>query len=141
MGNPKLIMQTEELSQFLKWEFPQLNDEFEIVQIGNGYCILQFEADEKHLRPGGTVSGPALFALADVAAYVAILAHIGPVALAVTTNLNINFLRKPAPGLIQGNAKILKLGKRLAIVEISITARENDQLVAHAIATYSLPPR
>lgn len=140
MGNPKLIMQTEELSQFLKWEFPQLNDEFEIVQIGNGYCILQFEADEKHLRPGGTVSGPALFALADVAAYAAILAHIGPVALAVTTNLNINFLRKPAPGLIQGNAKILKLGKRLAIVEISITARENDQLVAHAIATYSLPP-
>lgn len=141
MGNPKLIMQTEELSQFLKCEFPQLNDEFEIVQIGNGYCILQFEADEKHLRPGGTVSGPALFALADVAAYAAILAHIGPVALAVTTNLNINFLRKPAPGLIQGNAKILKLGKRLAIVEISITARENDQLVAHAIATYSLPPR
>lgn len=140
MGNPKLIMQTEELSQFLKCEFPQLNDEFEIVQIGNGYCILQFEADEKHLRPGGTVSGPALFALADVAAYAAILAHIGPVALAVTTNLNINFLRKPAPGLIQGNAKILKLGKRLAIVEISITARENDQLVAHAIATYSLPP-
>ncbi|MFC0246449.1 PaaI family thioesterase [Falsochrobactrum ovis] len=116
-------MQIEELSQFLKCEFPQLNDEFEIVQIGNGYCILQFEADEKHLRPGGTVSGPALFALA------------------VTTNLNINFLRKPAPGLIQGNAKILKLGKRLAIVEISITARENDQLVAHAIATYSLPPR
>lgn len=141
MGNPKLIMQTEELSQFLKCEFPQLNDEFEIVQIGNGYCILQFEADEKHLRPGGTVSGPALFALADVAAYAAILAHIGPIALAVTTNLNINFLRKPAPGLIQGNAKILKLGKRLAIVEISITARENDQLVAHAIATYSLPPR
>lgn len=141
MGNPKLIMQTEELSQFLKCEFPQLNDEFEIVQIGNGYCILQFEAGEKHLRPGGTVSGPALFALADVAAYAAILAHIGPVALAVTTNLNINFLRKPAPGLIQGNAKILKLGKRLAIVEISITARENDQLVAHAIATYSLPPR
>lgn len=140
MGNPKLVMQIEELSQFLKCEFPQLNDEFEIVQIGNGYCILQFEADEKHLRPGGTVSGPALFALADVAAYVAILAHIGPVALAVTTNLNINFLRKPAPGLIQGNAKILKLGKRLAIVEISITARENDQLVAHAIATYSLPP-
>lgn len=141
MGNPKLVMQIEELSQFLKCEFPQLNDEFEIVQIGNGYCILQFEADEKHLRPGGTVSGPALFALADVAAYAAILAHIGPVALAVTTNLNINFLRKPAPGLIQGNAKILKLGKRLAIVEISITARENDQLVAHAIATYSLPPR
>lgn len=141
MGNPKLVMQIEELSQFLKCEFPQLNDEFEIVQIGNGYCILQFEADEKHLRPGGTVSGPALFALADVAAYAAILAHIGPIALAVTTNLNINFLRKPAPGLIQGNAKILKLGKRLAIVEISITARENDQLVAHAIATYSLPPR
>lgn len=141
MGNPKLVMQIEELSQFLKCEFPQLNDEFEIVQIGNGYCILQFEADEKHLRPGGTVSGPALFALADVAAYAAILAHIGPVALAVTTNLNINFLRKPATGLIQGNAKILKLGKRLAIVEISITARENDQLVAHAIATYSLPPR
>lgn len=141
MTDLNLIMQIDELNQFLKREFPQLNDEFEIVQIGNGYCILQFEADEKHLRPGGTVSGPALFALADVAAYAAILAHIGPVALAVTTNLNINFLRKPTPGLIQGNAKILKLGKRLAVVEISITAGKNNQLVAHAIATYSLPPR
>lgn len=141
VADPKLIMQTEDLRQFLKSEFPQLNDEFEIVQTGNRYCIVQFEADEKHLRPGGTVSGPALFALADIAAYAAILAHIGPVALAVTTNLNINFLRKPAPGLIQGNAKILKLGKRLAVIEISITAGKKQQLVAHAIATYSLPPR
>lgn len=141
MAEPTPIMQTEELTSFLNREFPQLNDEFEIIRIGNGYCLLQIVTGEKHLRPGGTVSGPTLFAVADIAAYAVILAHVGPVALAVTTNLNINFLRKAEPGAVQGMAKLLKLGKRLAVVEISITSETNGDLVANATATYSIPPR
>ncbi len=91
------VMSIEELRVFMKREFPQLGNAFEITEIGDGSATMQLNADEQHLRPGGTVSGPSLFALADVTAYAAILVHIGPVALAVTTNLNINFLRKPSP--------------------------------------------
>ena len=82
-----------------------------------------------------------MFALADVALYVAILANIGPVALAVTTNLNINFLRKPAPADLIGEARLMKLGKRLAVGEVSITSAGDGELVAHAVGTYSIPPR
>ncbi|MBV2142807.1 PaaI family thioesterase [Falsochrobactrum sp. TDYN1] len=124
----------------MKQEFPQLNSDFEIIDIGDGFSAMQLRAGEQHLRPGGTVSGPSLFALADVAAYAAILAHIGPVALAVTTNLNINFLRKTTPGTVQAMARILKLGKRLAVIDISLTSGEENNLIAHATATYSIPP-
>lgn len=91
------VMSLDELRAFMKREFPQLGDAFEVMAVDEGSATMRLHADEQHLRPGGTVSGPSLFALADVAAYAAILAHIGPVALAVTTNLNINFLRKPSP--------------------------------------------
>ncbi len=93
------VMSIEELRAFMRREFPQLGDAFEFTAIDGGSASMRLHADEQHLRPGGTVSGPSLFALADVTAYAAILAHIGPVALAVTTNLNINFLRKPSPAL------------------------------------------
>ena len=83
---------------------------------------MRLAPSERHLRPGGTVSGPTMFALADVTAYCAVLAHIGPVALAVTTNLNINFLRKPEPGPLSCTCRLLKLGKRLAVIEASISA-------------------
>jgi uncharacterized protein (TIGR00369 family) len=102
---------------------------------------MHLHADKQHLRPGGTVSGPSLFALADVAAYAAILGHIGSVALAVTTNLNINFLRKADPGIVEAVARILKLGKRLAVLDISLTSTTTGELIAHATATYSIPPR
>ena len=92
------------------------------------------------IRPGGTISGPTLFTLADLAAYVLILAHIGPVALAVTTSLNINFLRKPEPGGLIATAGFLKLGKRLAIVDIKIESSGGKDIVAQAVATYSIPP-
>ena len=94
-----------------------------------------------HLRPGGTISGPTIFALADVALYVAILAQIGEVELAVTTNLAINFLRKAGPGDLIGEARLLKLGKRLAVGEIAIFSSSAAEMVAHATGTYSIPPR
>jgi len=135
------VMTVEDLRAFMKREFPQLGDAFELVSLGEGSATMRLHADEQHLRPGGTVSGPSLFALADVVAYAAILAHIGPVALAVTTNLNINFLRKPSPGTVEAVARLLKLGKRLAVLDISLTDGANGELVAHATATYSIPPR
>ncbi|MEX6505518.1 PaaI family thioesterase [Jiella sp. M17.18] len=134
------ILSAEELDAFLQKEFPQAEG-YTVASVAPGEAVLRLEAGEKHLRPGGTVSGPSLFALADVAAYIAILAHIGPVALAVTTNLTINFLRKPEPGRLDGRARILKLGRRLAVVDVAITHAGDPTVLAHAVATYSIPPR
>ena len=96
---------------------------------------------DQDLRPGGTISGPTMFALADVTAYLLILAHIGEVALAVTTSLTINFLSKPEPGDLVANGRLIKLGKRLAVCEIHIESEAGGQMVAQATATYSIPPR
>lgn len=97
---------------------------------------------EEFLRPGGTVSGPVMMGLADAAMYLAVMAQIGPVALAVTTQLSINFLRKPEPGDVIAVAKLLKLGKRLAVGEVSLysASHPDDEMVAHVTATYSIPP-
>lgn len=100
------------------------------------------EYSERFLRPGGTIAGPVMMGLADAALYALVLSRIGPVELAVTTQLSINFLRKPAPGDVIAEARMLKLGKRLAVGEVSLfsasdTAREP---VAHATGTYSIPP-
>ena len=138
------IMTVAELNAFLDREFPQIHVDgriYEIESVAPGVAVLSVKASEKHLRPGGTISGPTMMALADLAAYAAILAHIGPVALAVTTNLNMNFLRKPEPGDLVATCKLLKLGKRLAVVECAITGADGGDPVAHATATYSIPPR
>jgi uncharacterized protein (TIGR00369 family) len=137
-----MAMDVKALASFLEREFPQVNSDgtaFTVTGAGEGFASMRLDPSDRHLRPGGTVSGPSLFALADVTAYLAILAQIGPVALAVTTNLNINFLRKPPSGPVNAKAAILKLGKRLAVVEISMTTGPTNQLVAHATATYSIP--
>lgn len=147
------IMSASELDAFLHSDFPQLggaNGGYAVTEVAPGTATMTLLTGDPHLRPGGTVSGPTLFALADVSAYVAILAHIGPVALAVTTNLSITFLRKPEPGRLAARARIMKLGKRLAVVEISIapagglqgdSTSPAGEIVAHAVATYSIPPR
>ncbi|MCQ0987423.1 PaaI family thioesterase [Jiella marina] len=138
------VMSLEDLRSFLTEEFPQVmgpEGGFVVSSLDPGGATMQLEATERHLRPGGTVSGPSLFALADVSAYVAILAHIGPVALAVTTNMSINFLLKPPPGPLLARASILKLGKRLAVVEVSVAGESDGVTVCHAVATYSIPPR
>ncbi|MBK1622359.1 PaaI family thioesterase [Afifella marina] len=137
------VMNEAEVEAFLEKEFPQIHlhgRAFTVTKIAPGEAVMRLDASEAHLRPGGTVSGPTLFSLADLAAYAAILAHIGPVALAVTTNLSINFLRMPTPGTLLGTCRILKLGKRLAVTEIAIAPPDDDALVAHATATYSIPP-
>ncbi|WP_417709547.1 PaaI family thioesterase [Roseibium aggregatum] len=138
------VMQGSEIMEMLDREFPQIHAGgrvYAIDSVSPGEAVVRLSANELHLRPGGTVSGPSMMALADLAAYVVILAHIGPVALAVTTNLNINFLRKPDAGDLLATCRLLKLGKRLAVVDCAIAGEGQEELVAHATATYSVPPR
>lgn len=139
-----IVMNKQELADFLDREFPEINFDgpaYSILSVDENEAAVRLTATGRHLRPGGTVSGPSMMGLADYAAYVVILAHIGPVALAVTTNLNINFLRKPEAGDIVGTCRLLKLGKRLAVTECAITSASTGEMVAHATATYSIPPR
>jgi uncharacterized protein (TIGR00369 family) len=135
------ILSIAEISEFLAREFPQIGRTFLVEDLGPMRARMRLVVSEMHLRPGGTISGPSMFGLADVSLYVAILANVGPVGLAVTTNFNINFLRRPEPADLIGEARLIKLGKRLAVGEVSIFASETEELVAHAVGTYSIPPR
>ncbi len=136
-------LNAERLTAFLGKEFPQigLGRNFTIEAAGAMGATLRLHFRPDHLRPGGTISGPTIFALADVALYVAILARIGEVELAVTTNLAINFLRKAGPGDLIGEARLLKLGKRLAVGEVAMFSYGSPEMVAHATGTYSIPPQ
>ncbi|MEJ1161373.1 PaaI family thioesterase [Prosthecomicrobium sp. N25] len=140
----RMKMSADEVSAFLDREFPQIHEGgrcFSVESLAPGEAVMRLKAAERHLRPGGTVSGPTLFTLADLAAYVVILGHIGPVALAVTTGATINFLAKPEPGDLLCTCRILKLGRRLIVVECAIRAEGHPQIVAHATATYSVPTK
>jgi uncharacterized protein (TIGR00369 family) len=141
--SPPLALDAKSLSAYLAQEFPQIGigRNFTIEAVGPMSARLRLHYSADHLRPGGTISGPTIFALADVALYVAILTQIGPVKLAVTTNLNINFLRKPGPADLIGEARLLKLGKRLAVGEVTVFSTDAPDIVAHATGTYSIPPR
>jgi uncharacterized protein (TIGR00369 family) len=135
-------MTAEEVTAFLDREFPQLligGRCYFVDSVERGGATVRVEADARHLRPGGTVSGPTLMSLADLALYAALLASIGPVGLAVTTSLNVNFLRKPEPGPLVGVCRYLKIGKRLAIGEVTIRGAAGGEPVAHATGTYSIP--
>lgn len=135
------VMSAADVSAFWDAHFPQVRSgEYELLSIAPGEAVLRLVPDERHLRPGGTISGPTLFALADVAAYAVLLAHIGPLPLIVTTGFNINFMRRPPLAPLLATCRILKLGKRLAVVEAGIRAEAGGDLVAHATATYSVPP-
>jgi uncharacterized protein (TIGR00369 family) len=139
-----VLMTVDELERFLATEFPQVFNAASGVSIDavwEGGCRVRQAFRELHVRPGGTISGPTMMALADFAMYVAVLGAIGPVPLAVTINLNINFLRKPAQRDLTGEARLLKLGKRLATGEVLIRSEGEDEPVAHVTATYSIPPR
>jgi uncharacterized protein (TIGR00369 family) len=113
-----------------------------VVTIGEGTCRVRLPHRDEHLRPGGTVSGPAMMGLADYAMYVGVLSAIGRVELAVTTNLSINFLRRPKPAAILADCRMIKVGRRLAYGEVVLTAEgaEDDGPVAHVTSTYSIPP-
>lgn len=134
-----LKMTRQAMEVFLQEEFPQYVGE--VCEVENDYSLLRQPINETHLRPGGTVSGPTLMTLADVALYVAILSKIGPVALAVTTDFTIHFLNKPrSDRAIMAKASLLKLGKRLVIGEVNLYSEGESESVAHVVATYSIPP-
>jgi uncharacterized protein (TIGR00369 family) len=134
-------MDAAALEMFLAQAFPQVAGDFTVAQVRADGVTLRMAVAERHLRPGGTVSGPAIFALADVAMYLAVLARIGPVALAVTTNCSIDFLRKPAAGAdLRAEARLLKLGRSLAVGDVLVFSDGVDGAVARAGLTYSIPP-
>ncbi|CAD5110471.1 PaaI family thioesterase [Zestomonas carbonaria] len=129
----------EQIAAFIKTEFPQAR--VVIESVGDKSAIVAQEIGESDLRPGGTVSGPTLMAVADVALYVAVLGEIGIVPLAVTTSLTINFLRRPEAGRrIIGECKLMKVGKTLAIGEVSLYSEGREEPVAHVVGTYAIPP-
>ncbi|GLK82519.1 PaaI family thioesterase [Ancylobacter defluvii] len=141
---PDAAMDAGQLQSYLVAEFPQAfgpGRPHEVAGADPEGVTVRFIAGDEHLRPGATVSGPTMMGLADIAAYAAILAAIGPVPLAVTTNFSINFLRRPAPGPMLAQASLLKLGRRLAVCEIALRGEGEDELCAHAVTTYSIPPR
>ena len=138
-----VVMTVKELERFLLAELPQVfhsDSGLAIEAVWERGCRVRQAFREVSLRPGGTISGPTMMALADFAMYVAVLAAIGPVPLAVTINLNINFLRKPVPGDLVAEARLLKIGKRLATGEVTIRSDGETEPVAHVTSTYSIPP-
>jgi acyl-coenzyme A thioesterase PaaI-like protein len=129
-----------EIVEFLKRDFPQTK--CIVDEVGNASATVRHHVGTDELRPGGTVSGPVLMAVADVALYVAVLGEIGIVPLAVTTSLSINFLRKPSPSRdIIGICKLIKVGRSLAVGDVALYSEGVADMVAHAVGTYSIPPK
>lgn len=136
-----LAMQAEEIAAYLDDVFPQIKGEFSIDMLSEERLVTRLNVGEHHLRPGGTVSGPSIFGLADVSVYVAVLARIGRKALAVTTNSSIDFMRKPAAGCdLLAECRLLKLGRVLAVGDVLVFSEGSDKPVARANMTYSIPP-
>jgi len=136
------IMTAQELNDFLDLVFEQVADDFHVDYVGEDTITMRLLTSDKHLRPGGTISGPSMFGLADVAAYVVTLAHIGPKALAVTTNCSIDFMRKPEAGVpLIAEARLLKLGKQLSVTDVLLFSEGMEAPVARASLTYAIPPK
>jgi uncharacterized protein (TIGR00369 family) len=141
MVAPKL--QLKDLVELLSAEFPEMFNSsrgYAIDQLWHGACVVRRHFHASSLRPGGTLSGATMMALGDFAMYIAVLGAVGWVPLAVTTNLNINFLKKPAQRDLLAEARLIKLGKRLAVGEVDIRSEGDEDLVAHVTSTYSIPP-
>jgi uncharacterized protein (TIGR00369 family) len=135
-------MSAGDIEAFLDREFPEIHVHgriFSVELVEHGGARLRMAYHASQVRPGGTISGPAMMTLADLALYVAILGSIGPVALAVTTNFAINFLRKPEARAMLAECRLLKLGRRLAVGEVSLLSEGSPLVVAHATGTYSIP--
>ena len=139
---PAPALDAEQIAELLHKEFPQAFYEgcgLTIERVDYGSIRVRREFHEDTIRPGGTISGPTMMELADFAMYVAVFSAVGPMPLAVTTNLSINFLRKPAPADLLADAKLLKVGKRLAVGEVAIYSDGLAEPVAHVTSTYSIP--
>jgi len=134
-------MDAATLEAFMREVFDQVADDFAVDHVAENEITMRLLTGRRHLRPGGTVSGPSMFALADVAAYLVTLAMIGPQALAVTTNCSIDFMRKPLADVhLIAKAKLLKLGRQLSVTDVLIYSEGSDKPVARASLTYAIPP-
>lgn len=135
------VMTIDDMTDFLAEQFPQVKDDFIVEEVRDMGIRVRLKVAERHLRPGGTVSGPTMFSLADVTVYLAIMAMVGPKALAVTTNCSIDFMRKPAARTdLIGECTLLKLGKVLAVGDVLVYSEGLEAPVARASLTYSIPP-
>jgi uncharacterized protein (TIGR00369 family) len=142
MALDRIVMNEAALQDFLTEAFPQVHADFEVQQVTRDGVRVRLVTAERHLRPGGTVSGPSMFALADVGMYLAILSRIGPEALTVTTNCSMDFMRKPAAGVdLIADTRLLKLGRVLAVGDVLIRSEGMESVVARAGLTYSIPPK
>jgi len=135
-------MNVAEVQAFLQDEFPQVSADYVVEMVGEMSARLRMSPSERHLRPGGTISGPTMFSLADCAMYLCLIAMVGPEALAVTTGAHIDFMRKPEAGCdLIADVELLKLGRALVVGEVRIWSEGHDDLVARASLTYSRPRR
>lgn len=136
-----LALSKDELSQYLKEVFPQVHRDFMVEDLTEETITMRLVVEDRHLRPGGTVSGPSMFGLADVCVYAMVLARKGRQSLAVTTNSSLDFLRKPEGGKdLIAECRLLKLGRTLAVGDVLIYSVGSDRPVARASMTYSIPP-
>ena len=134
-------MNETELMVFMREVFQQVADDFHVDSVSENEITMRLLVANRHLRPGGTVSGPSMFALADVCAYLLTLAQIGPKALAVTTNCSIDFMRKPrADTHLVAKGRLLKLGKQLSVSDVLLFSEGDEKPVARASLTYAIPP-
>ena len=137
-----LQMDAAALNAFLAEDFAQVAPEFSVLRADESGLTGLLRVGDRHLRPGGTISGPAMFALADLAIYCAILSRIGKVPLAVTTNASIDFMRKPAAGRdLRAECRLLKLGRSLAVGDALIFSEDGTKPVARCSMTYAIPPK
>lgn len=136
------VMTIYELEALLDEVFPQVSRDFKVLTLDDMAVTVRLNVNDSHLRPGGTVSGPSMFGLADVSVYIAVMAMVGPEALAVTTNSSIDFMRKPAAGVnLIAECRLLKLGKVLAVGDVLMYSEGDPKPVARASMTYSIPPK
>ena len=136
-----MSLNQQQITDLLQQHFPQIQDEISIDSLNDQEATVRLSVNNRHLRPGNTVSGPSMFLLADVAAYIAILAQVGARTQAVTTSAHMDFLRKPqAETDIIATTKILKISKQLAVVDVYLYSENDENMVARASMTYSLPP-
>ncbi|WP_407493151.1 PaaI family thioesterase [Pseudooceanicola sp. MF1-13] len=135
------VMSAEDLTVFLEREFPQVHKDFAVEEVRDMGIRVRLVVQDRHLRPGGTVSGPSMFALADVAVYLGVLAMIGPKGLAVTTSCSLDFMRKPVANTdLIAECTLLKLGRVLAVGDVLLYSDGDDKPVARSTMTYSIPP-
>ena len=129
----------EEITKYLEDIFPQIKNKFKVIKLENKFSEVQLRSEVSNLRPGNTISGPAMFELADIAFFVSVINLTGSGSLAVTTNVSINFIKKPPFKDLLGISRIRKAGRRLLVGDVDIMSTNREELYAQALMTYSVP--